>query len=183
MKTNPILDVPEISVQNELPDLKKSSNELNFWDGRRVKKAVSKGKGNAIIDVETTRVQAQADLGCLNIQIATQQAKQALLNANVHISGVLLARLDSAMATVDKTLSNTQASAMFIHEKNYQETCASFRQLDLSDEQFESFDAVLNHNKVSDQRRAQERMEKSKKSLEDLHTATVQGVNVFKKII
>lgn len=181
-KVNEILDLP-VNLNNEVPDLKKSKKDLGFFDRRSVRKAISDTTKNAIIDVETTRVEAQAQIATLNIQIATQQAKQALLNANVHTSGVLLARLDSAMASVDKTLTNTQASAMMIHEQNYHETSAAFRQLKLDDEAFEAIDAVLQHNKLNDQRRAQERMEASKKSLHDLHTATVQGVNVFKKII
>lgn len=182
MKPNPILETP-VNIQDEIPDYRESKKNLGIIDSLRTGSAISNASRVAIIDVEKTRIQAQADLAVLNIQIVTQQLKQSSLMSNIHTTGVLMERLDSTMATVDKALTNTQACAMYIHEKNYQDTRASFSQLNLPEEQFESIDAVLHHNKLADQRRSQERMEASKNSVQKLHTATTQGVDVFKKII
>jgi hypothetical protein len=74
------------------------------------------------------------------------------------------------MATLDKALTNICYSAMLHHEKNYQESLTAFHQLNLPEEQIESMVALLHHDKLADYRRSQERMEASKKSLQNLYT-------------
>jgi hypothetical protein len=60
MKPNPILETP-VNIQDEIPDYRESKKNLGIIDSLRTGSAISNASRVAIIDVEKTRIQAQAD--------------------------------------------------------------------------------------------------------------------------
>ncbi len=177
---NPILN--RQSLDEKLPGInEETANKLGVIDRYRVNREISKTAKNKLIDVEKTRLEAQAEVAVTAIRIAGQQMKQAILADNVEKSGVLMANLNLAMSGVNKTLTTVQATSMYLHEKSYQDSCSTFKALDLSPEQFGEIDAVLQHNKYQDQRRDQEMMEASKDSLSELHLFVLRNVDILRK--